>query len=588
MKGTCNRLVGAEGTLVAASGLETEAAVLERHDFFSLERRIQDRLVAVLRREARPALLAKAALPDRRPVALVVLVALTAVAFAAGLAGLGDLASPLFRHAPWALGLYAAWLTGLGAWVVVARRRSRRARAMPLPVGRYLLASGVLEVRAESLTWARLEAAEVVGETVSCKAGGRAFTFGLVAGERDAVARELDAVASGGPSSAEASPFEPPRFGSPVAEIAARRFEPSPFERYPVPLTLVWALPLAGLLFVGREVATDARAFHTARTRDDVGTYEAYLRRGKSHVAEVRDTHLPRAALRDARAQGTVAAITRFRQAYPVTHIEPEVAAARRAAVLEELARAVHQGDLASLRAHAAAYPTEAKAERDEAIAKHVAAERERALHRLGGRDPLGLRAAIAGLHAPSAEPTVVVLEAVSEVGPGLAQAERAVQRTITFNGKRTLPSALLTQGELGSRATASSRAVRAALAPLLETDAVVVADARPSGTKEKVARLVVVRRVDWSGRVFTSLKPRVSVAGLNVAYDVSLVLPSGARPVVWRTHVSTGVHAAQIKRDPTGALEERLTREMEDEADRVLVERLERALAKKVVQASR
>jgi hypothetical protein len=86
------------------------------------------------------------------------------------------------------------------------------------------------------------------------------------------------------------------------------------------------------------------------------------------------------------------------------------------------------------------------------------------------------------------------------------------------------------------------------------------------SAVQPRRARLVVARKVDWSGRVFTSLKPRVSVAGLNVAYDVSLVLPSGARPVVWRTQISTGVHAAQIKREPTGHLEERLTREMEDE----------------------
>lgn len=562
--------------------------MLERHDFFSLERRIQDRLVAVLRREARPALLAKEALPERGKVVLGVLAALTAIVSAVGLVGLGDLSSPLFRHSPAALGLYAAWLTAVGASVVVLRRRSRRQKAMPLPVGRYLLASGVLEVRAEGLTWARLDSAEVVGDTVVGRAGDRAFTFRLAASERDAVARELAEVASGGPSSAEASPFELPRFGCPVAPLAPLRFEPSPFERFPVPLTLVWALPLAGLLFVGREVATDARAFHAARTRDDVGTYEAYLRRGKSHVAEVRDTLLPRAALRDAKAEGTVEAITRFRKAYPATNIEPEVAAARRAAVLEELARAVKKGDLASLRAHAAAYPSEAKAERDEAIARHVANERDRALHRLGGRDPLGLRAAIAGLHVASTEPTLVVVEAVSEAGPGLSHAERAVQRTITFNGKRTLPSALLGKDELSSRATASSHAVRAALAPLLETDAVVVTDAPPSKPQGKPARLVVTRRVDWSGRVFTSLKPRLSVAGLNVSYDVSLVLPSGARPVVWRTQISTGVHAAQIKRDPTGHLEERLTREMEDEADRVLVERLERALAKKVVQASR
>ena len=195
--------------------------MLERHDFFSLERRIQDRLVAVLRREARPALLAKEALPERGKVVLGVLAALTAVVCAIGLVGLGDLSSPLFRHSPAAIGLYAAWLTGVGASVVVLGLRARRRRAMPLPVGRYLLASGVLEVRATGLTWARLDSAEVVGDTVVGRAGDRAFTFRLAASERDAVARELAEVASGGPASAEAE-VVPPRPSSTVEAAACR------------------------------------------------------------------------------------------------------------------------------------------------------------------------------------------------------------------------------------------------------------------------------------------------------------------------------------------------------------------------------
>ncbi len=560
--------------------------MFERHDFFSLERRVQDRLVAVLRRETRPALLAKAAFPSRGPLAVALFAAVVLTGVVLGLTGLGDPSSLLFRHAPALLVVDAVWLTSLGAAVMVALRRARRRRATPLAMGRYLLASGVLEVRSEELRFAKLEASDIVGSKATCRAGGRTYTFALAEGEVDAVRRELCDVTEGGPASAEASPFELPRFGSPVAPLAALRFEPSAFERFPVPLTLVWALPLAGLLFVGREVATDASAFRDALRRDDVATYQAYLHRGKGHVAEVRATHLPRAALRDAKAERTVEAIERFRKTYPITQIEPEIAAARHAAVLDELVRAVAKGDLAALRAHAHAYPVEGKAERDAAIARHVSSERERALRRLGGRDPLGLRAAIAGLHVPSSERTIVAFEAVSEVGPGIAQAERSVQRTITYNGKKSLPSALLGKGELVSRAEASATMVRAALAPLLETDAVTMAAGPTTTPSQGRARLVVTRRVDWSGRVFTSLKPRLSVAGLNVSYEVSLVLPSGVRALSWKTHVSTGVHAAQIERDPKGFLEERLMREMEDEADHVLAKRLELALAKKVVQA--
>jgi hypothetical protein len=320
-----------------------------------------------------------------------------------------------------------------------------------------------------------------------------------------------------------------------------------------------------------------------------VHDYEVYARRGKAFVAVVRERHLPRAALRDAKAEGTVAAVERFRAAFPATQIEPEIAAARNLAVLSELAQAVKAGKLSALREHAVRFPNEAMAERSAAVAAHVGRERERALHRSGGglRELSGLRAAIVGLHsAPTVDGTSITVETSGGEAPGLAEGERAVRKTITWNGRKSLPSALLTKVDLGSRASASADLARFALAPLLETDAVAFCngDGHCRGAR---ARLVVARNVDWSGRVFTSLKPRASVVGLNVAYEVSLVLPSGERVWSWKTSVSMGVHVAQIKKDTASPLEERLYREMQDAADHAFGVRLKAALEKKGAQAA-
>jgi len=571
----------------------------ESHDFFKLERRIQDRLVASVRREASPVMLARAKLPSRGPLVASALVVALALGVTLVVVGLGQVPSPVFRHPPPVVLAHAAWLTALGVALLVLRRKRRSARALPFPLGRYLFSSGVLEVMPEALRFHPLEGHEVTplaaptAYALTARVARGSFRFEVAEAEVHAVRAELEGYAAAKARGAsdlieEASPLHLPRYLSPIAPVAPYAFEPTFAERRPLLATLVWAAPFAGMLFMGREVASDELAFRDAKKRDNVSTYAAYVARGRAHVRAVERTFLPRAALRDAKAAGTVEAIEAFRAKHPTTDIEPEIAAARAQAVHDELGRAVGKGELAALGDHARRFPTEAKAERDAAIAVHFARERDRLLMGVPAHDPTKLGAALRALYqAPQTSPPPLTLEARSETGPGLELAERAVQRTITWNGKKSLPSAMLTEKVLTGRARAEGLVARDLLRRALESDALPFSDREPTkGTKGP--RLVVTRRVDGSGRVFTSMKPRVAVAGLNVSYDVSLVLPSGATAWTWKTTVSEGVHAAQIKKEGEGVLEERLYREMQDAADKTFAARLRAVLEPKGLHASR
>ena len=578
----------------------------ESHDFFALERRIQDRLVASLRREATPIMLARAPLPSRRPLVVLALLATLGLGIALFVVGLGRVASPVFRHPPATIAAHLAWLVVLGASLLVMRRKQRSARALPLPLGRFLFSSGVLDVTAEAIRFRPLVSYAVsplaspkptAGHVVTCKVGTETIRFEVAEAEISAVHAELEgharALLEQATETIEAAdPLHLPRYLSPIAPLAPYAFVPTFAERRPLFATLVWAAPLAGLLFVGREVVSDELAFRDARAHDDVGAYAAYAARGKAHVSAVRRTHLPRAALRQARAFGTVEAIESFRADFPATDIEGEVAEARGVAVRADLARAESKGELAALREHARRFPNEAKVERDAAIAAHYTRARTHALARVPAHDPSHLGAAIAALYrVPSAEPPSVRTEARADAGTGLDLAERAVTRTITWNGKKSLPTAFLTEKELASRANASATVTRDLLRATLESDAVPFGDASPEPSKgNQASRLVVTRRVDWSGRVFTAMKPRVAVAGINVSYEASLVLPSGAVAWTWKTSVSEGVNAAQIKKDGASdaMIEARLYGDMQDAADKTFQARLKGVLEAKSLHASK
>jgi len=73
-----------------------------------------------------------------------------------------------------------------------------------------------------------------------------------------------------------------------------------------------------------RNIASDEAMYATAKRRDTEYEYEHYLRWGTRHAEEVRTDLLPRAALREHQAKGSVTALRAFLKKYPNSVVEKE------------------------------------------------------------------------------------------------------------------------------------------------------------------------------------------------------------------------------------------------------------------------
>jgi len=83
---------------------------------------------------------------------------------------------------------------------------------------------------------------------------------------------------------------------------------------------LVLALPVWHF----RNIASDEAMFSSAKQANTEWEFEHYVREGKRHVDEVREDLLPRAALREAKAKGSVTALREFLKKYPNSVAEKE------------------------------------------------------------------------------------------------------------------------------------------------------------------------------------------------------------------------------------------------------------------------
>jgi len=85
---------------------------------------------------------------------------------------------------------------------------------------------------------------------------------------------------------------------------------------------------LAAPTFFARNYLSDEEAFTNVRADNRTYAYEAYLRGEGRHSQEVRETHLPRAALDEAKEKGNVTALRDFLKEYPQSPLVPEARSA--------------------------------------------------------------------------------------------------------------------------------------------------------------------------------------------------------------------------------------------------------------------
>ncbi len=277
---------------------------MKRIDFFTLERVVQDRLVAASRGGYSPRLVASAPLPLRAAPQHVALGAVSALTlFVLPLVGWGALGSAWGRQPWWLSPVYAlacVVLGLLGAWI--ASRMHARTTA-PVAPGLYVFPGVVIEADGSTLcchALADLNRVAVQQALLTLHYTNNVRLGVVHADVKSALAteqslREAQQQWSEGRLLAEASdPLTAPKFASPVGPVGAHHRAASFWSGPGWALACGGGVFLSALLWWARNYQSDEAMYAAARAKDTQAAYEAYLVSGVRHAAEVRALDLPR------------------------------------------------------------------------------------------------------------------------------------------------------------------------------------------------------------------------------------------------------------------------------------------------------
>lgn len=557
-------------------------------DFYRLPRAVQDNLLDALHGRFSPVpILAKRA---TRPTvaAWLAVSALAAILLAALLGvGFGELESALALHPTWAVALYVALAATAALGVLQILAFQSEVRSLPFPPGVFVFPASVIDARYHRLRiYPLTELSSVkaaIGGAVTLALRGASFSFPVahVSKAEEAVraieaARERLKEPLDPAQRRQIDPLEPPAVESPLASpVALARTMRWWQARASLLAIAIGAGALFGAaLFLARNAMSDARASTTARARDDVAAYKSYLLRGRRDKDVVADVLLPRAELRLAVAAGSVEAIDAFIAAYPKTGIQPEVDAARLAALTAELERAKKVGTLAALMDFGERYAKQGvDAELDRA--KH--ALYTQAVARYKKEMAPGGEAAIAELvgklvaHAERAGPKKT---AQGYRGPALAvrfrqlpskdmdRADDLVRLNPMFNGTRSLPSVHLEPAKLEPHAASTARTLADELGRRFSPEILTfepgpsIQEAGEEPPAVTAPTLVVSFRVENSGAAYATKNPRGIFLGMVFHFKADFMVPGEAQPTRWRYTSSQRVPLELLKDPPTGGLE--------------------------------
>jgi len=530
-------------------------------DFYSLPRGIQDRLLVAFRAEYEP----KPILfqPGARPImsAWLALSSITTSLVAAlYLVGLGNIESSLARHPTLSVVVYVLLVAAFAFGLVQALAFYLAIKSLHFLPGVYLLPSNLIDARDHMLgvyPLAELSDVSGTGSRVVVKFGMKSFSFRvhmsnqlraiqLVQAARERLAGLVDEAAR-----RELDPLEPFLVESPLASTV-------PFARkVPLWLRFRWVYAAAFgfigiLLFQVRDDMSDARMFASAQTRDDVASYKRYLEHGEDHRETVNSVLLPRAELRLAVVEGSVEAIDAFSREYPETGIQPQVAAARRKALVATFEKARAARTMAALLSFAERYPKHGL-EKELSDAKHEIYQR--ALESYEGKMPkqAKLTAEFVKRLIAFAEKTGARKTPEGVVGPTveirfrrvpsrfLKKSDELVQRNPYYIGKPSLPTRYLDVPHLEPHEQRLSEGLIKAFAEGFPADVMVFGPGSPIDGSEKkmptvtAPTLVVSYRMEPSGANYAYKKPRGVYVGLGFHFKLDFMLPGDDKPLTAR-----------------------------------------------------
>jgi hypothetical protein len=526
--------------------------------FYELSRSAQERFVGSVNGTGLPAPILRGGLTPREPVAWIgASVGSLVLLYLFARAGYGNASSSLARQG---IGWMVAdvILVGLAVFGVVrALSILREHRASPFRRGIYVFPVGVIDARTDTLRMYPIEEMSNVagpdGSGITLSFGGTQFAFPVSDPIAAVAARE--ALDSARRAMSEGEPAAPGDSVRPKAMAAL-----DPLQGYANPLmssdrivrstpawaTFGWALAVVTGAAVGvslwfvRNARSDDALYERAVAANDSASLRAYLDKASRHEVEVSQVLLPRAELRDAQSQGTVAAIEKFIGDHPKTAILPEAQTALRAAMLVELQTAVQAGTLTALDDFSHRHPS-GQVNAELAAARHGVYQA--ALARYVAQAPPKAQAETAFVQR--------LISWVEKKGPqvelrfhrlrskSMDKADGAVTKHRAFKGAISFPTRYFDAKAVKPDEDALGAAIIQRFGAVFPPEIIAMTVGEPITDPEaplptQVASptMFIEHGPAWSGSIFATKNPRGLFVGLELSFEASFRLPDDTKPV--------------------------------------------------------
>lgn len=526
---------------------------MNKVEFFGLERPIQERFIESTRGTGAPApLLLELPGPNLRALAWTagsVLLCIVCIAF--GRLGYGDLEHSLALTPTWGVVVFVALLAGATACALRAVALFGADQSLPFRRGIYVFPSTAIDARSAELVLyplANLADVVIAGKAIELRFNdGHTLRFTSIdparAEETKAQLLSYRERVSAPPSERGTrdwgllDPLFDTGFKNPFSPPERMRPRSPRWVRFAPLIALAVGGSLGFLAWHTRNTWSAARLYAEASRLDTTAAYKNYLARGglEQDVPEIR---LPRAELRDAIAQSSVAALERFIETHPKSKIEPEIQAALRAQLLRDLEEAKAKGNLTALREFKKSQP------RHTIVAAEIAAA-ERALFRAAldrfvasapANEELGAFMARLLTYAEKHGPKVEI-RFRRRLPESALKAELAIQKSAYYGGPSSLPAQFFDAKHYEPREADLAREIAARFEKAFPKDMLAfehgpaLEDDGSDVPKVDAPTLVITHRTDLSG-AFMSRNPRGTFVGVGLTLRAALIVPDDQEPL--------------------------------------------------------
>jgi hypothetical protein len=535
-------------------------------DFFGLSRAAQDHFVDATNGTQPPApvLVIRGGPRGHR---LGWLIALLGIALAVVLfqRGFGDVMQGSVVHG----------LPLIGAWVFVfvlifggllhALAGERAISALPWKAGIYAFPTATVDARRDTLRIYEVDELERIdgdGGAVRLVYKGATFAFSADPNVASRARADIEEARNQGPTSdakarASRDPLAEPRVSSPLAPTEARKPAAPGWVRLRFIYAIAIALVVGPAIWFVRNKVSDDRAFASAKAKNDVDSYRAYLKNGAKHRDEVSKTLLPRAELKIAESKKSVDAILEYQKAHSGSAIQKEVDASLRTALLAELEVAKKEGTLAALQDFAKKRPNHGLDSELKAATHTVYQNALTAFKTVANdKDPQIVAfferlLAWAEAHSESK----VEIRFRMQPSTSLPRADKYVTKQPLFNGETSYPTQYFTAAKIAAAEAELSKQLIEKLSASFPKEILTFSVGTPLPSEGDTLPAITVptffiqHREEWVGTAYPSKAPRGIYVGLNYHFDGQLTIPADQKP--WKHH------AMIIKNVPVGVLKD-------------------------------